>query len=153
VTTTAAAARSDRGHRLRVSLLGVVATLAGMGAIVGAMAGCAALFLGLLVSPGLFGVHEPGGYALAAIIGATFGTIAAPLFGWFVLRYIPLGRAIGWTTTGTILGGATGWVSHLIEPTIAAMIGFLIACALVRRWPSEARHSTSPWWPTSMFDR
>jgi hypothetical protein len=107
------------------------------GAIVGAVAGAAAFLLGVLASGRL---SDWGLSGAAAMLGAFYGSIGAPLFGWLVLRHVPLGRAIGWTALGTVVGGATGWVFPLVlNPVIGAFGGFIGASLLARIYTSRRK--------------
>jgi hypothetical protein len=112
-------------RRFLVITAGLIAT----GAVVGALAAMAGYFIGALkTDDGPMGVW---GYSFLATVGAAYGAVLAPLFGWLVLRYVPLGRAIGWTALGTVIGGAVGVATHS-DPLFAAPAGFVMASILAR---------------------
>jgi hypothetical protein len=121
--------------------------LAGVGAVIGSLAAMVAFFLGELVSGGVDLGIGANGYGFVALVGAVVGAVAAPLFGWFVLRYVPLGRAMLWTAIGTVVGGAVGWRAG-VHPIATGLAGFAVASLLARfysrrRQASAAKSSES----------
>jgi hypothetical protein len=96
---------------------------------------------------------------VAAYFGALVGAVAAPTGGWLLLRRVPLGRAITWTTAGAGAGGAAGWLLAVAlrsrfggplpllgdEPAfglVGAGLGF-VATALLLRHRASARSGHS----------
>jgi hypothetical protein len=78
--------------------------------------------------------------------------------GWLLLRHVPLGKAVGWSTVGTIVGGVLGWtlavILHDATPWLrtgmgdevkaalfGALVGFLVAVLVLRRRASAGRRS------------
>ena len=118
----------SRARRIVVVTAGLAAT----GAVVGALVGVLALFLGSLVRAGWAAASDPFGYAIAAIIGAAIGAVVAPILAWGVMRHVPLGRAIAGTALGAVLGGAIGWVLPVVFPPFAAVAGFVVAAVVLR---------------------
>ena len=113
------------------------------GATFGAVAGVVALAISLLLSGEFRLLGEPRLYAVAATLGVMLGAVCAPLAGWLLLRYVPLGRAFGGVTIGAIVGGVLGWFlprsfAHGDGILIAAAFGFL--CAAVALRIRYARH-------------
>jgi hypothetical protein len=124
----------------------VVAVTAGLsvfGSIVGAAAGAAALFFGVLLN-GQFIDDAFFVLELPAIIGAVLGAILTPIAGWMLLRRVPLGRAFAGLAAGTIGGGVLGWLllARHMDPIVgsvgSAVIGFLTA-AIAMRYSKSAR--------------
>ena len=121
----------------------VTAGLSAFGAVVGAAAGAAALFLGTLFT-GVVTYQEVALLAVPATIGAALGAILTPIAGWMLLRRVPLGRAFAGLAAGTVVGGVFGWLFtwQRMDPTIgsvgAAVAGFLVA-AVAMRYSKRAR--------------
>jgi hypothetical protein len=116
--------------------------LASVGAVIGSVAAMAAFFLGELVRGAAVELRiGASGYAAVAMIGAAVGAVAAPLFGWFVLRYVPLGRAMLWTAIGTVVGGAVGWRAG-VHPIATGLAGFAVA-SLLARFYSRRRQTSA----------
>lgn len=76
------------------------------GFVLGALLGTVML-LGMTLSygqvPSLDGV--PKAFVLGVVFGGPLGAVAAPVVAWLLLRHVSLGRAIGVTALGTVLGG------------------------------------------------
>ena len=80
--------------RVLVVLIGLVA----VGIIAGAS--CAVALVTLL---GALDLAGPAGF-----VGGILGAFLAPIAGFSLLRRVALGRAILWTSIGTVLGGVIG---------------------------------------------
>ena len=81
--------------RVLLVLIGLVA----IGIVAGTSCGAAiAVLLGGL-GPDVF----------VGVLGAVFGAFLAPITGFSLLRRVALGRAILWTSVGTVLGGLIGF--------------------------------------------
>ena len=97
----------DRRERIR----SVTRTLVGLGAAGGALCGA-------VIPPGIMlvtGYPEellmPGLGQLMAIgagLGAVAGGVAGPVVAWGLLRHVPLGKAVLWAATGTVIGALAG---------------------------------------------
>jgi hypothetical protein len=125
-------------------ILAVTGGLILTGALLGGIAGAAALGVSLAITEGL-GRQLPGALLFGGILGAAIGSVAAPLAGWILLRRVPLGRAIGWTTLGAVAGGVIGWLLRLDvpgpvpAPIAGALVGFLIPALILRlRTPASS---------------
>ena len=109
------------------------------GIVFGGLAGVVALTINLLLTDG-FGLHAVAAvYAVAATLGAILGAVCAPLAGWLLLRYVPLGRAFTGLTIGAVIGGVIGWflprsIAHGDALLIAAALGALRAAVIMRVW-------------------
>jgi hypothetical protein len=68
--------------------------------------------------------------------GAALGAVLAPLTAWLLLRYVPLGRALGYTTLGTTVGAAAGLAAAglAVARTDWWLWGALIGFALAAIW-------------------
>jgi hypothetical protein len=87
--------------RVVVVGLGLVVT----GAAVGSVCGVVALSLLL----GVGGRLPDAGLALVAgVFGGVLGAVLGPAAGFSILRHVPLGKAIGWTAVGAVVGGLLG---------------------------------------------
>lgn len=113
------------------------------GAIFGGIAGGIVLGIVLLVSEDFdrFGTRI---FLVAATLGAMLGAACAPVAGWLLLRRVPLGRAFGGLTIGTILGGVFGWFLPISmnkgdRSLIAGAVGFLCAAVWLRSMHTQAR--------------
>jgi hypothetical protein len=117
------------------------------GAGFGAVAAVAALGIAFVLSGGLADFGPLRMWIAPAFIGAVLGAVCAPLAGWILLRHVPLGRAFGGLTLGTIVGGVVGWfLPSLFDPfdqtiTVAAF-GFLCAAVLLRIRHARAESQT-----------
>lgn len=111
---------------------GALARVAGLGAACGFVLG--SLILGLLQhgAPGGWSwVDIPFSMMFGGTFGAVVGAIGAPTAGWLFFRQVPLGRAMGVTAAGTLLGAAVGWLGFR-SPVIGGCAGFLAAALLLR---------------------
>ena len=101
-------------------------TLIGM--IVGFVLGTAILAALQVGSPGGFewSIDIPFGMVFGGTFGAIVGGLGAPTLGWLLLRRVPLGRAILWTTLGTIAGTLLG-ILAADRPVTGALAGFVLA--------------------------
>jgi hypothetical protein len=84
---------------LRVLIVGIV--LVAVGVVAGAF--CAVTVVMLL--SGLTSLGDLTGFGL--FVGS-LGAFLAPIAGFSILRRVALGRAIFWTSVGTVLGGLLG---------------------------------------------
>jgi hypothetical protein len=81
-----------------IVLIGLVA----VGVVAGASCAVAVVMLIGSLFGGL-GLAGPAGF-----VGAVLGAVLAPIAGFSLLRRVALGRAILWTSVGTVLGGLIG---------------------------------------------
>lgn len=105
--------------RVVVVGLGLVVT----GATVGAVCGVVALSL-LLGAAGR--LPDAGVVMVAGLFGGGLGAVLGPAAGFSILRRVPLGKAIGWTALGAILGGLFG-VPFSLGLILGPVIGFGVA--------------------------
>ena len=86
----------------------------------------------------------------AGFMGAVFGALLAPIAGFSLLRRVALGRAILWTSVGTVLGGLAG--TGLVEVfndfnfyLLGPLAGFGIAAfRLTRGEPGKRKRGLIP---------
>ena len=140
--------------RRATRILVVTVGLSAAGAVFGAIAGALALGLVVALTDRIANAADFGMLAFSAFFGAIIGAVAAPAAGWLLLRSVPLGRAVGWTTIGAVTGGIGGWMlaialrtelggpvpvlGNAIESGIAgAVVGFVVAALLARRRSSR----------------
>src|SRR5688500_16738356 len=111
-------------------IIAVTLGLSVAGAVLGAVAGAMAFALSLAIggsSDLLFG--EPLKLlTIPAVLGGVVGALLAPAMAWLLLRHVPLGKALAWSTVGTVAGGVLGWRL------------------------SVALHDSTPWLHTAMGD-
>lgn len=143
-----------RATRILAVLAGLILTGALIGAVVGAVAvaiGTAIVGYGPMAA-GAGPAPIPRALAFGAVLGAQIGAVTAPLGGFLLLRSVPLGRAVGWTTLASVVGGAIGSFARpdafpAPMPVVGALLGFLLV-ALILRWRAPARssppHPTAP---------
>ena len=78
--------------------------------------------------------------------GAGVGAFLGPAAAWLLMRHVPLGKAIGSTALGTILGSVAGLL--LGGPPgsfFGAFLGFGAAAVTVRvRTPKDTRRLAAP---------
>lgn len=84
---------------------------------------------------------------LLAGIGAGTGAVLGPAAAFLLLRHVPLGRALGWTATGTALGAVVGFYAGLRDPSliavgVGALIGFVVSVFGLSR--THARRGARP---------
>lgn len=127
------------------------------GAIFGALAGV----IGLVVLTVLTGGGLPmlDMAVVPAILGAAFGAVGAPAIAWLLLRYVPLGKAVAWSTVGTAAGGVGGWLlatavdraspalataleSQVKGAILGAIAGFLTAALILRLRAARGKASS-----------
>lgn len=95
----------SRVSPLRVLAVGV--GLVGVGIVAGAL--CAVTVVMLL--GGFTSLEDLVGFgSFVGLSGAIFGAFLAPIAGFSLLRRVALGRAIVWTSVGTVIGGLLGFV-------------------------------------------
>jgi hypothetical protein len=125
--------------------------LIGVGAVAGALLGSAVL---LLVSlPRI--AHWSADTLLVTLLfgtalGMPLGAVGAPLLSWLLLRRVPLGRALGITSLGTVVGSLIGCLVFLlvegggdlgsVSLVFGAVVGFF-ASAVYLRLRQGVRHS------------
>lgn len=133
-------------------IIAVTLGLSIAGAIFGAVAGVIALVVLIVLSGGAQDSRSPPILEMAvlpAMIGAGLGAVGAPAIAWLLLRYVPLGKAVAWSTVGSVVGGVAGWslatvldrANHAIDTGLAtqakgvilgAVAGFLAAALILR---------------------
>jgi hypothetical protein len=124
----------SKGMRVLAVTGGLIAT----GMVVGALCAMVAfplIFLPLGLSPD---VSESALLAIAALFGAIIGGVMAPVVAWGLLRRVPLGRAVGWSAVGTVVGAVAGMIVQE-NPVTGAVAGFVAAAIWL--W---ARHRPTP---------
>ena len=111
----------------------VTAMLALVGAGIGFVIGTATLAILQVGAPGGFhwDVDIPFGMMFGGTFGALVGGIGAPLLSWFLMRDVPIGRAIAWCSMATIAGAAIGWFGSG-HPAIGGCAGFAVGAVLLR---------------------
>ena len=123
----------------RTRILAVTGGLIATGVVVGAVCGVVALWLWEVRQTS--GIHPD--YLLAAIsaiVGGLVGGVTAPLLAWGLMRRVPLGRAIGYSALGTIIGGTIGMiVAAPLGAILGGIAGFVVAAAIL-----SVRHSVTP---------
>ncbi|HEY0035035.1 MAG TPA: hypothetical protein VGB66_00030 [Longimicrobium sp.] len=122
------------------------------GFLFGGVAGAVLLFVVAYPSDGWRTLLVPEFLLLGAAFGAVVGMILGPLGAWLLMRDVPLGRAVGGTTLGTVLGGVAAVVSNLPGSLFYAPIaGFTLVALALRvhaRWRRELRGKRSDAWLT-----
>jgi hypothetical protein len=119
----------------------LLASLGAGGAVLGAAAAVLVIVLLTAVvtrsAPGLFDLR------MAATWGAVLGAVLTPTILWTLLRHVPLGRVVGVTVTGMVVGALMGVLAAM--PHVGAALGFLAALAWLKwQYPrGEARGSPS----------
>jgi hypothetical protein len=128
----------------------VTGGLIGAGIAFGAVASAAAFAIAVALTDGLSAAADRELLGFAAYFGAVIGAVVAPAAGWGLLRRVPLGRAVAWTTFAAVIGGAAGWVvgtairSRLGGPlpiigdevsaaVLGAVVGFAVMAFRLRR--------------------
>ena len=124
------------------------------GATFGAIAGIVAFPLAILLTEGFLGPADIEIVGSAGSLGAIIGSVASPIAAWLLLRRVPLGRAVLWSTVGAVVGGVIGWTLggrfdsflNRVVPALGdafgtailgAIIGFLITALVLRRQASR----------------
>src|SRR5688500_3432744 len=86
----------------------VTLSLGAVGALFGGLVGALIGFVMGVVRRG----QPVEGAAMAMLTtgagGAALGAVLMPVSGWLLLRHVPLGRALGYATLGTLTGAAIG---------------------------------------------
>lgn len=116
--------------RVAAVTLGLVAA----GAVFGALAGAVALAASVFVTE-----NDSSGFGLlvGAYFGAPLGAITAPILSFLLLRRVPLGRLFVGTAAGTVLGGVAGWITttsgdDALNGLLGAFIGCVVAAIALR---------------------
>lgn len=120
--------------------IGGTLALGALGALVGLAVGTALLLRWTgsrpVTLPDLSIAMRHGG-----AVGAIMGAITAPVMAWGVMRPVPLGRAIGWSAVGTVLGALVPFV----DPMLGGLLGFLGGSLAARlRTDQLARRAAAP---------
>jgi hypothetical protein len=118
-------------------ILAVTLGLSVAGAVFGAVAGAVALVISLVLTRQFDLLADPVLYGVAGTLGAILGAVCAPLAGWLLLRYVPLGRAFAGLTIGAVVGGVIGWflprsIANGVALLITAALGALCAAVVLR---------------------
>ena len=114
-------------------ILSVTAILAAAGAICGALSGA---LVGFIV--GVVRLRQPvEGAAMMMLTGAgggaILGAVLAPITGWVLLRHVPIGRAMGYATLGTMAGATVGLLAARDEWWLGGgLIGFTLTAIWLR---------------------
>ena len=126
--------------RIALVTLGLIAA----GALLGALAGVAAISLGFVSTTGITR-SDADILLFVAEIGAVLGAALGPAVAWLLLRHVPLGRALAGTTLGAVLGGAATWIAQApFFPLWGALGGFLLAAVLLRVYAGGWRQGSRP---------
>jgi hypothetical protein len=80
---------------------------------------------------------------IGALFGAGLGAVLGPLAGFSILRHVPLGRAIGWTALGALIGGVVG-MPLALGVLVGPVVGFGIAALALYRSVWRARRVSGP---------
>ena len=72
-------------------------------------------------------------YLAAVLVGAGLGAFLSVSAAFGPLRRAPLGRLTGWTTAGTALGVASGFVTGGAGPILLGIVGFFAGALHVER--------------------
>jgi hypothetical protein len=115
--------------RVVVVGLGLIVTGAAVGGVCGVVA--------LSVLLGVSGMLPDANLALiAGLFGGALGAVLGPAAGFSILRHVPLGKAIGWTAVGAILGGLLGVplsMGTILGPVVGFGVASIALYASVRR--------------------
>jgi hypothetical protein len=115
--------------RVVVVGLGLIVTGAAVGGVCGVVA------LSLILGAG--GRLPDAGVAMVAgVFGGVLGAVLGPAAGFSILRRVPLGKAIGWTAIGAIVGGLLGVpfaMGLILGPVVGFGVASLALYASVRR--------------------
>lgn len=150
---TIEAATSDRPRIAPLRATGVTAGLVLTGAAVGAALGTALASLMFALGPGGPSLVDLGlGLIFGGSFGAATGAVGAPVLAWGLLRYVPLGRAIGWTAAGTVVGCALGLLTHW-HPALSGVLGFVAGAVAARLATPKPRPADEPPLGTGRDDR
>lgn len=107
------------------------------GGVIGAAIGVGLLaVLGLVVDGSGGFPFVWGAFWLSGFVGAILGAILAPLTGLTVLRRVPLGKALGLTGAGTVVGATVGLLTTNENPVWAvagALAGYAVSAVWLRR--------------------
>jgi hypothetical protein len=139
----------------------IIAVTVGL-SVAGAIFGALAAVMGLVVLTVLSGGGAPmlDMAVIPAILGASLGAVGAPAIAWLLLRYVPLGKAIAWSTVGTAAGGVVGWLlatvldraspgidtavgSQVRGAILGAIAGFLAAALILRLRAARGKASST----------
>jgi hypothetical protein len=106
----------------------VTSLLTLIGITIGFVFGTALLAALQVGAPGGFhwSIDVPFGMIFGGTFGAIVGGLGAPTLGWLLLRRVPLGRAILWTTVATIASALLG-ILVAGRPVTGALTGFALA--------------------------
>ncbi|HEY7769305.1 MAG TPA: hypothetical protein VIB55_14155 [Longimicrobium sp.] len=103
------------------------------GFLFGGVAGAVLMFLLGFLSDGWRTLLVPEILLFGAAFGAVFGMLLGPLGAWMLMRDVPLGRAVGGTTLGTVLGGAAALAWNAPDLLFYAPVaGFALAAVALR---------------------
>ena len=113
-------------------IVAVTAGLAATGAVLGAGLGGLVGAAGLALGGGGALFHAWRFLLFASGAGAVIGAVLAPVAAWALLRYVPLGRAVGQTLLGSALGAAIGMAITPFYAIYGSLIGFVAAAVRLR---------------------
>lgn len=130
-------------------ILAVTAGLVAFGAVAGAVAGALVALLAIAVSLGPLEALDLDLIGFGATLGAPLGAVLLPAAGWLLMRRVPLGRAMLWTTLGTIGGGLVGWftpflIDEFYRTLVGGFLGFVIAVITLRRLALRRESASAP---------
>lgn len=111
-------------------IVAVTLGLAMAGLVVGGVLGALLISVWMLVAGE--GKFEPRLIPYTAAVGGMMGVVLGPLSAWLLMRYVPIGLAIGGTALGTLAGAAVGIVvGGLGTGLTGGLIGFAVTALLL----------------------
>ena len=116
------------------SKLIITAWLVLTGVIIGAIIGALTMQVLMLIQGGT--VHLEAAVAGAGF-GAVTGGVLAPIAAWTLMRFVPIGRAIGGTALGTTLGAVVGFSWPLTSRSASCCRSLALSSASLPRPPGS----------------
>jgi hypothetical protein len=129
-------------------ILKVIAALAVLGATAGAIGGCLALALAIIVGAIRQSNEVPLSFVaeVVAVLGGGCGVFVAPVLSWTLLREVPIWRCATETALATSFAGISALMLTSAEPwKILAFCVLGAALAVTRlKWAFRRRRVTEP---------
>ncbi len=113
-------------------IVAVAGGLAAGGAVAGAAVGAAIVAVWMMDGP-VRPWENPVVVAVGAALGGAMGAVLGPAAAWLLLRHVPLGRAVAFTSAGTLLAALVGMMLGPPFSSFAPFVGFALSAAAVRR--------------------
>jgi len=104
----------------------VTLALAGVGAVLGALAGVVSLAVVWTIAGGASWLGDAGLLLYPAVVGGALGAVLAPALSWLFLRRVALWRVLVYPPLGT-LAGVTVTALLRTNPIVGAACGTLLA--------------------------